>query len=140
MFLNPVDLFYSDTYIHIKVNDPITVISDMSGAGKSFIIDAVNDKIFNDPKCHYKTLCFDTFHLWKNITIEENILWFIDDIDLLSIKYPEAISYINSGTVPLIAMGRNFSNFKFDFRAYYDLHFDTKRRILTNDKAYLAGR
>ncbi len=139
MLLAPVDLFYSNVHIHLKLSDPVTVISDMSGTGKSFIMDAVNDKIFREPDCHYKTLTFDNFHLWKNITIEENILWFIDDIDLLGAKYPEAVEYINSGIIPLIAMGRDFSNFKFDFRAYYDLCFDAERHILTNDRTYLTA-
>lgn len=137
MLLGTIDLQYHDTKIHLQLFDPITAVFAVSGAGKSFIVDAIKDCIASNPKCKYRTLTPDNFELWRAIIAEEHKLWFIDNVDLLITIYPESLDYINSGTIPLVVFGRDFSGLKIDYRAYQRLSFDQSRKILTNDPDFL---
>lgn len=137
MLLDRFDLDYAGVHIHLKLYDPVTVLFDKSGSGKSFICNALQEFVLNNPKCEYRVLSTENFGLWKAIVSTEDVLWFIDDIDLLAEMYPESVDYINSGRIPLVVIGRNFSKFKFDYQAYQRLTYDADRRILTNDVSYL---
>lgn len=139
MKFNSLDLKSEDIYIHLKLYDPITVLFGSAGSGKSFLCNAVQGFILNNPSCKYRVLYAENFGLWQAMLSTEDILWFIDDIDLLAEMYPESVDYINSGRIPLVVTGRNFSKFGFDYHAYQRLIFDADRKILTNDASYLHG-
>ena len=140
MLLEAFDLEYEGIHIHLKLYDPITVLFDKTGSGKSFICNAVQNFILNNPECKYRVLSPESFGLWKAMLSSDDILWFIDDIDALAELYPESVDYINSGLIPLVVTGRNFSKFLFDYHAYQRLEFDDNKKILTNDASYLQRK
>ena len=138
MLLESFDLTIEGIQVHLKLYDPVTVLFDVSGAGKSFICSGVHNYILNHPNCHYNLLMPESFSLWRAMLGQADTLLFIDDIDLLAELYPESIDYINSGEIPMVVTGRDFSKFKFDYHAYQRLLFDANKKILTNDPSYLA--